>query len=460
MRALSSLAQLFVLSAAVRRFIGAFVLAILVAAAPAIYAADDATGGEQKEPPQLSSKAAEALGKVPPLIEAKNWEAAITALRGMLQTFTPGTYDMAMANRFLAQVYLLRGDRDLGDMHASLAPLVYVINSGYFDAKVARELALVVGQLYAMEEDYAQAEVYLDRWLQGNESPTAEGIIVYASLLINRAQHNGDKTKDRAAVEQALGLLDRGILLTANPQEMLFYLKVACFQELGRWDDAADFLEYLLTKYPKNNTYWSNLLGIYVQQERSLRAVITIERAQRLGLMQTPKDNLSLVSLYYNLQQYDRVIELLQKGLHDGSIESTKQNWELLGFAYQQMHRELAAIKTYEEAAKHFSTGQFDVLAGNLYYSMNRSPEALACLTRAIEKGDLDNGNSVILFAAYLSIDQKKIDQAERLLAKVKPLLKTEREHTDYNGLTDMITNLKRKRAEEAKAGESASKSG
>src|SRR5690606_11045867 len=147
-------------------------------------------------------------------------------------------------------------------------------------------------------------------------------------------------------------------------------------------------------------------------EEFNLRTIVTIERAQALGMMDSPKDNYNLVGIYFNLGQHGEATKLLHKGLRDGTIESDVAKWELLSYSYQQINKEFQAIEALQEASKHFpDTGRFDHQIAQIYYSLNRVEEAHKHVNLAINKGNLDKPGAVYYFLAYISFELLKFEE-------------------------------------------------
>jgi len=183
-------------------------------------------------------------------------------------------------------------------------------------------------------------------------------------------------------------------------------------QQQGDYKRSAEVLELLVKMLPNNKQYWQQLAATYLQLEESVRAINTIERAQQYGIMNTPKDNYSLVGIYFNIKQYDRAIELLETGLRNGNIENEQRNWELLAASYQQLHKEMKAVESLKEASKRFpKAGSLDFQIGSIYYSLDKGQEAYDYIKTALEKG-VEKPGSAYVFLAYLAYELKKLDEA------------------------------------------------
>jgi tetratricopeptide (TPR) repeat protein len=148
-------------------------------------------------------------------------------------------------------------------------------------------------------------------------------------------------------------------------------------------------------------------------RESFARAINTMERAQALGLMQTPKDNYNLVTMYYNAGQFGRATDLLYSGLKSGAIESDLKNWQLLAYSYQQIGRDAQAIAVLKEAGTAFPSGQIEFQIGQIYSQMdNKTAEAYAYYSKAVAKGGLEKPHSAYMFLAYTAFELEKFDEA------------------------------------------------
>jgi predicted Zn-dependent protease len=259
---------------------------------------------------------------------------------------------------------------------------------------------------------YDKAEHYMARWLKMTKKPTLDGYVFYASLLYNRAildQNHPDKEK----LKQAMAAADDGLMLSTRPKDNLYLLKLACEQQLEHYQNAIDIMELLVKLKPESKNYWGQLLPLYVSTSQDVRAILTYERAQALGQLNAPKDNYNLVGLYFNLGQFDHAAKLLDKGLHDGTIEGDQKNWELLSACYQQLDRDLKAIDVLKEAAKRFPTAaQLEYLIGQNYYSLGKNVDAMNHLKICADKGGGSKPSQTYMFLAYVSFELQKYDIA------------------------------------------------
>jgi tetratricopeptide (TPR) repeat protein len=141
--------------------------------------------------------------------------------------------------------------------------------------------------------------------------------------------------------------------------------------------------------------------------------ILTIERAQKLGLMKTPADNFHLVGFYSSINQFSKACELLDNGLKEETIESTPENWSILGGWYQLIHRNDKAIQTFITAAELFPTNaEIEYQAAQVYLNASDEPKAFEHIKACIAKGGTEKPHVGLLFYSYVAMDLQKFNEA------------------------------------------------
>ena len=375
---------------------------------------------------QLSESVSDALsGKYKEAMDAKNFDGAVAIIDAELARLSDKTsYDASVLNVYKSQAYLQKGEyaNALVPMELSLT-LSDAHTPTYLEERSSTETSYIIAVIYYQEAgnaknptvaatDFNKAETYMQRWFTKTKKLTPEALSFYASLLYNRAIQDPDHP-DHARIEKALAIVEQGLHQNAHPKDSLYILKLVCLQQINKNAEAAELLELLVTQKPENKTYWGQLAALYLNANQDIRAIITFERAQALGHMNAPKDNLNLIGIHFNLQQYGRAAELLEKGLHNGGVENDLKNWELLSSCYQQLNRDLKAIDVLQEAAKNFpKDGQLEYLIAQNYYNLDKYPEALRHLQNSVAKGGGHKPHQTYLFLAFIAFDLKKFDIA------------------------------------------------
>jgi tetratricopeptide (TPR) repeat protein len=372
---------------------------------------------QEERPYSLGESTSSELAKIQPLLDANNPTAALAIVNTHLGKVEANSYDLAVLLQVKAQL-LLQANR----LKEGIEPLERCLalsdshTPPYFEPRVTQEFVYFLAQLYFQEatstKDERLASTYFDkaeagmaRWTAAATNPGAEPLMFYASLLFNRATQDGSTT-DFARIDKALSLVDTALLLDARPKENLYVLKLACMLQKEKYAEAAEILELLLQRKPDNSSYWQQLVAIYLNLGQEVRAVLSMERAQSHGFMNTPKDNYNLVGVYFNMGHYGKAADLLEAGLKRGTLDNDLKNWELLSFSYQQLRREFKSIDALNRAiAANPTAGQLDYAVAQAYFGLNRKADAIRHAKDAVRKGNLKNPDQAYLFVAYLSFE-------------------------------------------------------
>ncbi len=391
---------------------------------------------EEQGPPVPNEKVSEALQqKMKPLLDAKNWDGALGVINSVLVGLDPNGYDTAFLSDIKAKIFLQKND-----YASAIAPMETTLrladaNKNFFDKKTVLDVVYFLAQIYYQEGTsskdasvqknyFNKSSAYIKRWLQTTPKKNQEASLFYASILYNQAVVNPDKV-DLGLIKQVQTEVQEGLLTSLKPKEGFYVLLLASLQQIGDMAGSAEVLEQMVKVKPDNRTYWLQLLATYLNlgggtekdeqksRESFARAINTMERAQALGLMQTPKDNYNLVTMYYNAGQFGKATDLLYAGLKSGAIESDLKNWQLLAYSYQQIGRDEQAIAVLKEAGTSFPSGQIEFQIGQIYSQMdNRTAEAYSYYAKAVAKGGLEKPHSAYMFLAYTAFELEKFEEA------------------------------------------------
>jgi len=258
---------------------------------------------------------------------------------------------------------------------------------------------------------------------------------LYANILFSEATVD-EKRVDTQKLGEAKSYIEHGMLSEIRPKEGFYMLMLAVLQQQNDFVHSAEYMEILLQQYPNKKDIWSSLFGTYVNLANSakqdskeqrnffVRAINTVERAQKLGFMNTPRDNYNLFTVYLNAGYVIEACDLLYNGMKKGAIESTTANWRILGAYYQQSGKELQAVSALKEATKLFPhDGGLDLLVGQIYQQMDKIKDAHDAYARAVKKGNLgDHPHQAWLYLAYTSLEIEDYDGALKAIAEAEKL--------------------------------------
>lgn len=408
------------------------VLLVLACALPISVVAQE----QSQFPKELSEKVSDGLTKIKPMLDNKDWDGALALINDLLKIATPGgSYEEAVLDGVKGQIYLQQSQ-----YAKAIAPMENALKlsdlHNYYDAKYEADLARILFQLYYQEavtpglpKDQQQAYFvragsFIKRVIESAGSkPNPEDIILYASILYNRASANPEKV-DMNLVREAQKTVEGALVSVIHPKQQYYEFLLATLTQQSDYLRATEVLELLVKMNPNSNSYWPQLAAMYLALgndskdkqkalENNVRAIVTIERAQALGQMRAPKDRFNLISVYLLVGQFDQACAMLEAGLKDGTVDQDQKNWELLAYYYQQVNKETKAIDVLKLAAARFpKTGLLDFQAAQIYYSIDKLDEAYAEARSATTKNLGDKASQVWQFVAYCAFEQRKYSEA------------------------------------------------
>lgn len=397
---------------------------------------------EEDNPPEMAQKTTDALEKLQPLLDAKNWDGAIDLLNTTIVGTDADSYDRAIILNTLGKLYIQKDAYapavDAWEQSLALADS----HKNYFEPRDVLEMVLSLAQTYSQEASatkdselqhqyFTKAAAYVKRWLESTPKPTVEAESFYASVLYQQATIN-EKHIDLDLVKEAQAAAIKATTMSvATPKETLYQLIYITYVQEGNLEKAAEYLEYLARQYP-TKAYWPQLMAAYVnlagmsdkdpqrQREFYLRAINAEERAQAYGKMKTPKDYYNLFTLYYTAGQFGEATDLLYQGMKTGRIDSTEKNWLNLASALIQNSQYAKAIQVLKEAEGLFpESGEIDFQIAQIYSSeIDDSNEAYKYIIPAIDKGNLEKPFNAYLYLAYLAYELEKFPDALKAAQK------------------------------------------
>ena len=426
-----------------------------------------ASAADQPSPQRdysVSDATSEAFAKYKVPLDANNYDGALAILEAQLTKVEPGSYDQAMLYQVIAQTLVRKGD-----FQKSIEPLEHTValsdakTPTYFEDKQVREFVYLLAQLYYQEAAasknpsvaaafYDKADKSMLRWFKLTPKPTSEALLIHSQILYSWSALDSEHP-NLDLVKRALGQIEAGMRLSTHPKDTFYVLQLVCLQQLGKNSEAAEVLELIVKQKPDSSAYWQQLAAFYVSTGQDTRAILTYERAQTHGFLNTPKDNKNLVSIYFNLGQYEKAAELLESGLRSGLIENDLTNWELLAFSYQQMERPMKGIEALKNATKAFpKSGQMEFMIAQQYHSLEQPEAALPHAQAAVAKGNLTKPHQSYMFLAYIAFELKKFDIALSAAKKAAEFPEGAKDPQTQNMIKAIEETIKDREAKKNKA--------
>ena len=415
--------------------------------------------------PQFSEKTAEQLKLLQPMLDAKNSDGSIALLNQLLKDNPPDSYDAFFTLDVLGKLYWQYKDDPasavryfkqvlaMGEAHPNYTNKKDHDEHILWLARATYQLAIAVkNNPKEQEELYTESGNYLKQYLDLTPTPSVDDQFLYAMLLYSKASLNPGHV-DLRTLKEAEAATKKCLTLTIHPKTELYQLLVAELIQRGDYADAADYFELLVKLKPQSKDFWAQLFQCYnnlanteeknpkIQRTYYARAINTMERAQKLGMMKAPRDNLNLVSMYYAVGQFGRATEIMHAGLKNGTIESTESNWMNLAYFYQQVGDDLMAIKTLKEGMQQFpKDSDFDFKIASIYQEDYNTQETYNYCKSAVEKDGFKTLKAATAYQ-YLAFSAFELGKYEEALKAVDEAIKRNGKKVDRSltGLREAI---------------------
>jgi tetratricopeptide (TPR) repeat protein len=285
-----------------------------------------------------------------------------------------------------------------------------------------------LGQLYFVEEDYAQAISYLDRWFAIAENPGPQPYIFKAQALYQMERFREVPAIVRTAMDVAESR-DNEV------KENWWLLMRAAYYELEDWDNVIDVLETLVREFPKKE-YWVQLSGLYGQEGEMKKQIATIWAAYTQGYLDKEREIMNLTGLLLQDEVPYWSARILSQAVEDGVVEDTAKNLQQLAQAWQLAQEVDRAIDVYEKASTKSDDGELAYRLAQLYLDKNECEPSITAAERALDKGGLKNEAQVLLVKGMCEFNLNRHGDAIETFNRGQRIARRGDFETDLKSLT------------------------
>lgn len=385
----------------------------LLAAAFSVYAsgstaASQASQRQTVKTPALREKIYKVLSEAQAKAEQDKPDDAIRILDRLQGSASLNSYEAAMMWKFYAYIYYSQDQHD-----QAIQSYLNVLKQDALPQALESEALYSIGQLYFAKEDYKQAIDYLNRWLASVDSPKPQAYIMLgqAYYQLNQMQKALGPIQQAISMVEASGetpkeswyLLQRALyfeqgnykdgakvlekLIKHYPKKDYWVQLSAAYGELKQEKRQLSTLEIayrqgLLDKESELLT----LAQLMIFNDIPYKAAKILERGIAQGIITSEKDNLKLLSYawstaqeakkalpvlakaaetsqsgeidiqlgstYYQLDEWNKAVAHLRKGLDKGDIKHKNNAYMMLGLALFNLNQFEDARYAFKEAAK------------------------------------------------------------------------------------------------------------
>ena len=349
-----------------------------------------ANAATQKEP-TLSNRVSVQLNKINELLGKEAYEKALQKLNAMQRSLKPNTFESAMVYQTLGYLYVMQNNQYESAITYFERSLPGLAASHFQSQKTRKDL----GQLYLTQAKYRQAITVLEAWREHTEKDLAQ-VNVFLAMAYAQLE---DAKPAIGYMEQAFALAAQPMVST-QPTEQWYQLLLTLYLQEDQFTPASDLLHTMIALYPEAADYWKRLGAIQLQLKQFTAAAASLEIAWQRGALHTEDGITRLAKLLLRNKNPYKAAMILETALSQEHVESTMENWRLLGDALLLAREENKAITALAKAAELSTDGNQHVRVAELYIHQQRWQQANAELGKALEKPQVKDLKKCICYEA------------------------------------------------------------
>lgn len=354
--------------------------------------------------PALRERTYKKLSAIQTLIEQQQLAQAKAQLNELLSTNNLNGYEMAQALNL--QAYM---QHSAEQYEQAISSYRKILSQKDLPSAFQGTVLYSITQLYIAVDNYPEALHMLQHWFAQTEAPTAAAYGLLAQLQYQEKQYQQAENN----INKAISLYQQD---NKTPKEAWWQLLLAIHYESQRYENMVEVLINLTTWYSKAN-YWTQLASIYGQLNQPQKQLQTLDAAHIKGLLTKESHLLQLAHLLQENAIPYSAAKILKKGIDDGVIKKTRQNWQQLASAWYEAQELEKAVLAMEQAAALADNAQPYLQLAYLLLDLDRYPEALTFAEKALQKvakSDYENTIKIHTLIGTAHYYQKQFDAADR----------------------------------------------
>ena len=258
--------------------------------------------------------------------------------------------------------------------------------------------------LYVQQEQYQEGLAMLERWFATQTNPSPDPYILKAQIHYQLEQY-------REGIEPILTALEIARTQNRAPQEGWYQLLNVFYFELENYPRVIETLTVLLEGWPKRD-YLMQLAGIYGQEGQETNTLALYEAGYERGWLERGSDLVNLSQMLLAADIPFKAARIMEKGLEDGTIESTESNWRIVAQAWQLAQEDTKALPALTRAASLADDGNLDMLLAQSYANLARWDECIEAARTALRRGGLNRTDQTNLILGNCLVEKKQYREA------------------------------------------------
>lgn len=326
----------------------------------------------QEPKPDMSSSDQRDLNKAADLINNEKNDAAQPLVAKVLDR-SKSAYALSFAHQLQGQIYY---DQDKSDQ--AIAEYRKALDANGLPNAQHFSVLYLIAQLQLQDEKYQDSLASIAEWEKLTGKQTADELALKANAYYRLDQY-----------QPAVDTMKKAIAMSDKPNDSWSQILMASYAELNQYDEAAALVQQQLAKDPNNFKLINQLATVYIQGDKMAQAAELMGKAKSQGLITTSADYVQLAKLYSSADKPKDAVATMKEGFAKNIIESSYDNYKLMGDVCSQAEDEACAAEAYTKASPMAKDGNVDYQLGYMLFYADKSKDAIDALNRAISKGSL-----------------------------------------------------------------------
>ena len=353
----------------------------------------------------ISERTFKYVTRVQKMIEDEAYEEALDACLKIGEYGMPD-YDRSAILSLQGNILIsLERYREAADAY------IEIVKLDAFEDERIQNLKLSIGQILVSIEEYQEGIKYLESWLEKEKNPSPESLITLGSAWTQIGEY-----------DKGLAYVERAIKAAEKPEKSWLDLWLAIYFQKKDYPSCIKVLQEALVYYPDEKKYWSQLSGMYLQNEDDEGALAAMRLAYMQGHLTEEKDLLQLVKLFYFLEIPYNGAKILEESMNKGLVKENETTCKLLAEGWLRSKENDKALEAYQKASRYAHTGEYDLYQAQIYLDTEDWPKASEALERALQRGGLPNEGTGIMMLVLSYFEQNRFDDALDAVRRAKEI--------------------------------------
>lgn len=354
---------------------------------------------DSRKTPTMRQRVYDKLSKASELADKGDVAGAVDALASVEKFKDLSPYEKA-------QLYTAYGfiHFSMDDYEKSIASYSTVLEQEGLPEAMRASTMYTLAQIHFQVERYSESIEFLTQWIDEAASPGPEPYILLGQAYFELERYG-----------EAIGPIDTAVRIAKErsrrvKESWYMLLRASCYV-LKDYPRVIEVLEILAAEHPRKE-YWVQLSAMYGEAGNERKQLAVYELAYLQGYLDEGGEIVLLSQLLLQGNVPHRAGVVLEKGLSDGLLEGTAEEYYLLSQAWTLAREDRRAIDALTRAAEMSTDGEFDARLAYAYANISEWERVSAAARTALTRGVEDESQIQVLLGMAL-FEQGSFDEAK-----------------------------------------------